>query len=164
MQPWNLSLRTLSVRGAALRIDSIQESLRTHRPTRIPAAAEERSMGRQGGGICAANAPRPAGRRERPRGAAPCRSTTATLAKPAKTRPIADRKTDSKLPGELALLQDHLLQTWLAIPGQSLPRRLRDEPPRSTWKPGSTLSIARANPDVLRDLGSTNLDNGTHGP
>ena len=121
-------------------------------------------MGRQGGGICAANAPRPAGCRERPRGAVPCRSTTAAQAKRARTRPIADRKTDSEALVECALLQDQHLQTWLAIWGQPLPRRLRDEPPCSARKPGSTLPTVGASPDVFRDLGSTKLDNGTHGP
>src|SRR6516162_2609462 len=111
MQPRNLSPRTLSVQGFALRIGPIQEHPQTNRPTPTLAAAAERPMGRQGGGICAANAPRPAGCRERPRAAAPCRNTTVALAKPAKNRPIAGQKTGSKFPLESVLLQDRLLQT-----------------------------------------------------
>ncbi len=121
-------------------------------------------MGRPGGAICAANAPRPAGCRVRPRAAAPCRNTTAAQAMPAKNPPIADQKTDSELPVECASLQDRSLQTWLAIRGQPLPRRLRDERRYSAWKHGSTIPTGRANPDVFRDLGSTSPDIDTHGP
>src|SRR6516162_180811 len=121
-------------------------------------------MGRQGGETCAASEPRPVGSRERPRGAAPCRNTTAARANPARNPLVAGQKMDSKPPVECALLQDRFLQTQLARWGQPFPRKPRDERrPYSVWKPRSTFPTARANASISRDLGLTKPDNGTDG-